>query len=92
LVLERLAKSSDWAIRAQAARTLGSVQSHDPRAFEALKRAAKEDDFALVREAALSALGSGSREARQVLEQSAQHDPEKRVRDTARKILREHDE
>lgn len=92
LALERLAKSSDWAVRAQAARMLGSVRPRQPRALDALKRAAKEDDFALVREAALSALGSGSREARQVLEQSAQHDPEKRVRHTARKILREHDE
>ncbi len=95
LVLERLSRSGDWAVRAQAARTLGAFESSDartPRAFEALRRTAKEDDFALVREAALSALGSGSPAARKVLQHSAQHDPEERVRDTARKILGQHEE
>ncbi len=89
-VSELLAPSHPWSVRRRAAETLGAIaaSSKDERAFNALQRAATEDDYALVREAAALALHEVDPErARSVLTSIAKQDAEPRVRSAARRGL-----
>jgi HEAT repeat protein len=62
--------------------------SRNKKAVEALSRAARSDDYALVREAAVRALARvDPAAARPVLSAVAQKDAEPRVQRTARKLL-----
>ena len=89
-VSEILGTSPSWAFRVQAARALGAMQSgHVPRAaIDALARAARQDPYALVRQAAIEALAKAApAEARGVLASVAASDPEPRVKQLAQKLL-----
>jgi HEAT repeat protein len=85
-----LGTEKDWALRVAAAEVLaGAGQSAPPEVLEALSRAALEDEYALVREAALRALHAcNPGAARKVLERLRETDPEPRVRDAAWQLLR----
>jgi HEAT repeat protein len=79
-----------WPVRAQAARTLGALPltTQHGQTLDALRQSALNDDYALVREAAIEALHHVDKQkARAVLERASQHDPEAKVRETARKLL-----
>ncbi len=81
---------SDWPVRVRAAEALGMLAagSRNKKAVEALSRAARSDDYALVREAAVRALARvDPAAARPVLSAVAQKDAEPRVQRTARKLL-----
>jgi HEAT repeat protein len=72
----------------RAARALGEVARGDAVAFEALRKAALEDEMSLVREAAVAALAKvDATAARSVLDTIAQRDVEPRVRQRARQPL-----
>jgi len=89
-VARLLAQAKDWSLRLEAARALGEMGADAARhgATAALGQAARGDPFALVREAALVALGRVAPEAaRPVLRRAAAQDPEPRVRETARSEL-----
>jgi tetratricopeptide (TPR) repeat protein/HEAT repeat protein len=90
-VARMLSREDRWAVRVRAARMLGGMPAagSDPRALEALLRAAREDKYALVREAAVEALGKlAPDKARAVLETVHKDDPEPRVREAARCAVR----
>jgi HEAT repeat protein len=89
-VAELLAGSSRWPLRRQAAQALeqlGSVAAA-PRVLETLTKAALEDRYALVRDAAARALFSiAPRTALPVLERLRDGDPEAQVQASARELL-----
>ena len=85
-----MASSSNWALRLRAARALGSLKAAqaDKEAVASLSKAAREDKFALVRQACMEALAKLSpADARPVLEAAAKSDPEPEVRASAGKLL-----
>ncbi len=84
-VARLLSHSPRWSIRAHAAQALATGSSR--LADEALRRAAKQDPFALVRQAALrAAIARGARGAQALRAYVATHDVEARVRQTARQL------
>jgi HEAT repeat protein len=89
-VASLLAKSPNWALRVRAARALGSIGTRaGVEAIEALQRAAQKDDYALVRQSACESLAKiAPSQARAVLQKVAAEDPEPRVRENAKKLLR----
>jgi HEAT repeat protein len=88
-VTQALLHHENWAMRVLAARALGrlGVAGGGEEVARALRNSATTDDYALVREAALTSLASfdavGSRE---LAERMAANDPEPRLRDAARGI------
>jgi len=89
-VTRLLASSPNWPVRVRAAETLAKLAASpkDAKAFAALGSAAKQDEYALVREAAVRALGRvDARGAQAVLSEIAAKDAEPRVRQAARAIL-----
>ena len=85
-----LEDKSSWPVRAQAARTLGTLDSQGHRAAtaEALANSAVNDDYALVRQAALAALHRvDSAAALRVAQRLAKKDPEPKVRELATRLL-----
>jgi len=90
-IVALLAHGTDWSLRVRAAEALGRLAgaSSDSEAIGALAGAAENDEFALVREAAIRALARvGPRAATPVLRRAVSRDPEPRVRQTARALLR----
>jgi len=85
-----LAEHESWAIRILAARALGRLgAAHQASATACLTRAASQDAYALVREAALEALATfNAAAARTLAQQMATSDPEPRVREGAAAIAR----
>ena len=89
-VIELLQQEQDWALRANAAETLGRVAAgtRDPAVVAALSVSASKDAFAIVREAALPALVAvDPAAARRVLAQVHDSDPEPRVKARAAALL-----
>jgi HEAT repeat protein len=89
-VIALLEIEPDWALRALAATTLGRISAGKPsaRVVLALSERASKDPFALVREAALTALVSvDPAAAKRVLEVSHDSDPEPRVKAKAQALL-----
>ncbi|MET0792495.1 MAG: tetratricopeptide repeat protein [Polyangiaceae bacterium] len=89
-VIALLETESDWALRASAAETLGRVGngSRDAAVVTALSQSATRDPFAMVREAALSALVAvDPAAALRVLRVSHDSDPEPRVKARAQELL-----
>ena len=89
-VIALLEVEPDWALRAQAAVTLGRVAtgSGNAQVLTALQKRAQQDTFALVREAALEALVLvDPTAAKRVLEVSHDSDPEPRVKARAQALL-----
>ena len=81
---------TSWAVRAHAARTLGKLESQgqSKATADALAASAIHDDYALVRQAALSALNQvDPTAAKRVAEQLKQQDPEPKVRELATSVL-----
>ena len=85
-----LATHENWAIRvlgAQALGRLGAAGAADAARW--LGDSAKADPYALVREAALKSLASfDARSASAIAAQLAQSDPEPRVRETAKSLVK----
>jgi HEAT repeat protein len=93
-VVALLGQAPSWAMRARAAEALGQLggaslsRSETEVVDRALGRAATEDAYALVREAALRTIATRPHEsAKPVLEQVARADPEPRLRSLARELL-----
>jgi cellulose synthase operon protein C len=89
-VVALLKSETDWALRANAAETLGRVaaNSRDPEVVAALSASATKDTFAIVREAALPALVAvDPARAKRVLEGVHDNDPEPRVKARAQALL-----
>ena len=89
-VAKLLCTSEAWAFRVQAARALGLLPQGKVSsvAVEALSKAAREDSYALVRQAAIESLARvAPTQARAVLTQAAQKDPEPRIQELARRLL-----
>jgi HEAT repeat protein len=89
-VAKILAGNPNWALRVRAARALGSLKSAQPDrdAVASLSRAAKDDKFALVRQASMEALAKLSpSDARPVLEAIANSDPEPEIRRAAKNLI-----
>lgn len=85
-----LVDKHSWAVRAHAARTLGKLdpQGQGKATMDALAESAVNDDYALVRQAALSALRQvDPATARRVAEKLAKQDPEPKVRALATSVL-----
>lgn len=86
-----LADSPTWSLRLRAARALGQLESGKApsSAVQALAKAARQDPYALVREAAITAIARvAASEARPVLVEAAAKDEEPAVRDLAAKLLK----
>jgi tetratricopeptide (TPR) repeat protein/HEAT repeat protein len=85
-----LAESPVWSLRVRAAKALGQLPAGraPTEAVAALSKAARQDSYALVREAALSSLakvaGAG---AKSVLSEAAAKDDEPAIRELAKKLL-----
>ena len=97
-VLEKLDSDESWPMRVAAARTLAAYRPRTPQAVaplpayrtavEHLARVAQQDDYALVRQAALEALAQlSAADARPVLQRLASSDEEPRVREAAQRLL-----
>lgn len=97
-VLEKLGPDTSWPMRVAAAQTLSAYRpgtSFDAArvpayqtAVERLSLVAQQDDYALVRQAALEALARLSpTEARPVLQRLAKSDEEPRVREAAKQLI-----
>jgi HEAT repeat protein len=89
-VAELLEKSPLWPVRVGAAETLASLTetARDARAFAVLSQAAQNDAYALVREAAVRALGRVAKlRSRPILTRIASSDSEPRVQQAAQVIL-----
>lgn len=88
-VAKLLGTSKNWAVRILAAQALGRLGSVGAKESSApLAKAIKEDGYALVREAALVALaGFDKPTATGLARDVADHDPEPRLREAAKKIL-----
>jgi HEAT repeat protein len=85
-----LAPQNDWPVRVRAAEALGKLAagSNGARATRALSAAALRDEYALVREAAVTALARvNPAAARPVLRRVMDNDAEPRVRLTAKSLL-----
>jgi HEAT repeat protein len=85
-----LADSPTWSLRLRAARALGQLEPGQAStgAVQALSRAARQDPYALVREAAITAIARvASSQARPVLVEAAAKDEEPAVRDLAARLL-----
>lgn len=85
-----LGENNDWPVRAHAARTLGALgaQGRGSRTTEALANSAVSDDYALVRQAALSALYQvDPAAAERVARKLAEKDPEPKVRELSKRLL-----
>jgi HEAT repeat protein len=85
-----LEKAAGWPARVRAAEALGVLAAggKSAKAISALTRAAQKDQTALVREAAVVALGKiDPVGTRQVLEHVAKTDAEPRVQQAARHAL-----
>lgn len=83
-----LAASEHWPVRVLAAEALGRLGAHGGRDAEApLARAAKSDNYALVRDAALRALAFDPPALERVARDLVDHDAEARVRETAAALL-----
>jgi tetratricopeptide (TPR) repeat protein/HEAT repeat protein len=85
-----LVDSPTWSLRVRAAKALGRIQPGraPTEAVAALTRAAKQDEFALVREAAVAALARvAAAEAKPVLTEVAGSDVEPKVRELAQRLL-----
>jgi HEAT repeat protein len=94
-IVSLLEKAETWSLRARAAESLGRARDlageTRKRIGEALLRTAKADSFALVREAALSALAIHDLGSAKTLAQSiAATDDEPRLRQVAREIVSRH--
>jgi HEAT repeat protein len=87
-VIGLLSRSRSWSIRSRAAAALGRLAAKEPtRIDESLQKAALEDAFALVREAALRGLAKrGGSSLQSVLDRVAKTDAEPRLRELARKL------
>lgn len=84
-------KSSNWALRVRAAQALGRLGTGTPSETiaETLSYAAKNDAFALVREACARALASvAPAAAAPLLKELAEKDAEPRIRETAAELLK----
>jgi tetratricopeptide (TPR) repeat protein len=80
--------SESWAIRVLAAEALGRLGAWGgTEASPLLERAAKQDAYALVREAALRAMAFDPRALERVARGVATEDPEPRVREVANRLL-----
>ena len=92
-VVELVGDAPSWPVRRHAARALERVGASLPatsksQAIDTLTKAAREDENALVREAALDALVAIDAErASPVLKQAGAEDPEPRIRERARRLL-----
>lgn len=89
-VAEVLRHSSSWSLRRQAAQSLAqmALPGRDDEVLRALEKAATEDEYALVREAAARALFAiHPRAAVRVLERLRDSDPEAQVQAAARELL-----
>ncbi len=85
-----LTSKRGWPVRVRAAETLGrlATDSTHPKAVLALSKAARQDDYALVREAAVRALARvDPKAARKVLAEVVDSDSEPRVRKAAKALL-----
>jgi tetratricopeptide (TPR) repeat protein/HEAT repeat protein len=90
-ITELVRSSREWPLRLRAARALGGLgeAARTPESQAALTKAAQHDPYALVREAAVRALGRvAPGAAQQTLDEIARNDPEPRVRDAAREVAR----
>jgi len=89
-IASMLSSESDWPIRVRAAEALGAIAagSRNARAVKELSAAAEQDEYALVREAAVKALARvDPQAARPVLLRAADRDSEPRVRKAAKAEL-----
>jgi len=93
-VLKLLHEAPSWAMRARAAQALGQLAgatlgtADADSVNRALQRAATEDPYALVREAAVRTLAARDRAyAKAVLEQVAARDQEPKLRTVAHELL-----
>jgi cellulose synthase operon protein C len=94
-VTRLLGSSTSWSIRVAAAETAGTLASARApggggreEAWSALAKAAENDDFAFVRQAALTSLaGSGAPAAKTVAQARLTKDPDAHVRETAQAIV-----
>jgi tetratricopeptide (TPR) repeat protein/HEAT repeat protein len=85
-----LAGSPSWSVRRAAARALEQMgaAAHADEVLQALRHAAVEDHYALVRDAAARALFAASpRAAHAVLQQLERSDPEAQIKATAQELL-----
>ncbi len=85
-----LHKDNPWPIRAHAARTLGTLRGNEDHAaiVEALGESALSDDYALVRQAALTSLSRVDQAAaKRVAAKLAKEDPEPKVRELSKALL-----
>lgn len=92
-VADMARKSSNWALRVRAVEALGRLgqktQPPPDAIIEALSHAAKNDTFALVREAAIRALAPiAPSAAAPLLRELSEKDAEPRVRETAAGLLK----
>jgi len=90
-VVDLLAHGLGWSLRVRAAEAMGRLAETgiDSEAVGALAGAAENDEFSLVREAALRAIARAAPgAAKPLLRRAAARDPEPRVRQTARSLLR----
>ncbi|MBW2523424.1 MAG: HEAT repeat domain-containing protein, partial [Deltaproteobacteria bacterium] len=92
-VIELLRSAPGWSLRARAAEALGVAaaealpQPTAELADRALRRAALQDEFALVREAALKALAArGGSRLKPLFDRVAKNDAEPRLRQLARQL------
>jgi len=86
-----LASKQTWPVRVRAAEVLGTLaaETRHPEATRALKEAAQTDEYALVREAAVTALAAVNPEAAgPVLQVVQRSDAEPRLRELAANLLR----
>ncbi len=87
VVADVLRAHESWSMRVLAAQALGRLGASGARATPLLEEAAKNDTYALVREAALLALSSyDTASAAKLAAGMAKSEPEPRVRETAAKI------
>jgi hypothetical protein len=92
-VLRLASQHRDWNMQMRALETLGSWQDPSfprrPDVAQALATIARTDDYALVRQAALEAIFALRVDGyRELLEERETTDPEPRLRDRARDLLK----
>ena len=94
-MVKLLATSDSWSLRARAAEALGRLEapadeSARRQRLTALEKAATDDPYALVREAALVGLAhSGESRVSAILAKVAKDDPEPRMRELATELAKE---
>jgi HEAT repeat protein len=81
-------RSPSWSLRVRAAEALGRIGPSASAGFSALADAARSDDYALVREAAMKACARVSRAASvSILRERSERDPEARLRALAKELI-----